>query len=146
MTNLNKLPRLLILGLSLFPSSYAFAEKSPITDGARGVFTRIIGADAAENIKLGTLPKVDGRDTYVYGAKDGKLAFVHAEESTFLWAKAMGYKGERLLKPTSTSGNMESFRYLDGDVIHCKANNAGHGATHEINEEALLKFLRDRNM
>ena len=74
MTNLNKLPRLLILGLSFFPSSYAFAEKSPITDGARGVFTRIIGADAAENIKLGTLPKVDGRDTYVYGAKDGKLA------------------------------------------------------------------------
>jgi len=79
-------------------------------------------------------------------AKDGKLAFVHAEESTFLWAKAMGYKGERLLKPTSTSGNMESFRYLDGDVIHCKANNAGHGATHEINEETLLKFLRNRKM
>lgn len=84
-----------------------------------------------------------GGPSKVIPAKDGKLAFVHAEESTFLWAKAMGYEGEQLTKPTSTSGDIEFFSYLDGDVIHCKVNNAGHGATHEISEESLLEFLQN---
>ncbi len=75
-------------------------------------------------------------------AKDGKLAFVHAEESTFLWAKAMGYKGDQLSRPTKTDGRVEIFSYLDGDVIHCKVNNVGHGATHDISEELLLEFLQ----
>lgn len=76
-------------------------------------------------------------------AKDGKLAFVSAEESTFLWAKAMGYEGEQLTKPTTTVGDIEFFSYLDGNVVHCKVNNAGHGATHQIKEETLLDFLQN---
>ena len=84
----------------------------------------------------------DGGPSPVIPAKDGKLAFVQAEESTFLWAKAMGYEGEQLTKPTSTSGDIEFFEYLDGDVIHCKVNNAGHGAIREISEEILLDFLQ----
>lgn len=84
----------------------------------------------------------EGGLSKVIPAKDGKLAFVHAEESTFVWAKAMGYEGDRLSKPTGKSGNVEFFSYLDGDVIHCKVNNVGHGATHEISEETLLEFLQ----
>lgn len=74
-------------------------------------------------------------------AKDGKLGFVAAEESTFHWAKQMGYEGEQLTKPTSTHGNLEFFSYLNGDVVHCKVKNVGHGATHEISDELLLNFL-----
>ena len=83
-----------------------------------------------------------GGPSDVIPAKDGKLAFVHAEESTYLWAAAMGYKGDRLREPTSTRGNIDFFRYLDGNVIHCRVNNVGHGATHEISEETLLNFLQ----
>ncbi|MEO1618647.1 MAG: hypothetical protein AAFV88_22550 [Planctomycetota bacterium] len=74
-------------------------------------------------------------------AKDGKLAFVDAEESTFLWARQMGYEGEQLSRPTRTIENAEVFRYLDGDVVHYKAINEGHGATHGISEKLLLDFL-----
>lgn len=75
-------------------------------------------------------------------AKDGKLAFVDAEESTFLWARQMGFQGERLAEPAKTDGNLEIFSYLDGDVIHCKVIDAGHGATHEISEEMLMDFMQ----
>ena len=74
-------------------------------------------------------------------AKDGKLAFVSAEESTFVWARHMGYQGERLGEPTRVNGPIEVFSYLDGDVVHCKVNNEGHGAVHGIPEEMLLDFL-----
>ena len=84
----------------------------------------------------------DGGPSRVIPAKDGKLAFVAAEESTFVWARHMGYEGEQLTVPTKTSGDLEIFSYLDGDVAHCKVNNEGHGATHGISEEILLDFLR----
>ena len=87
----------------------------------------------------------NGGPSNVIPAKDGKLAFLHAEESTFVWAKAMGYAGGRLSRPTQVDGRIEVFSYLDGDVIHCKVNKAGHGATHEITEELLLKFLNGGN-
>ena len=74
-------------------------------------------------------------------AKNGKLGFVAAEKSTYLWARQMGYNGEQLTKPSDIFGNVEVFRYLDGDVIHCKVTNEGHGATHGIGEELLLNFL-----
>lgn len=74
-------------------------------------------------------------------AKDGKLAFVAAEESTFIWAHLMGYEGERLAEPTRVDGPVEVFSYLNGNVVHCKVNNEGHGATHGIPEELLLGFL-----
>lgn len=74
-------------------------------------------------------------------AKNGKLGFVAAEKSTYLWARQMGYSGEQLTKPSDIFENVEVFRYLDGDVIHCKVTNEGHGATHGISEELLLNFL-----
>ena len=74
-------------------------------------------------------------------AKGGKLAFIAAEESTFLWAQQMGYTGEQLRQPSSTVGNVEIFSYLNGDVVHYKVTNEGHGATHGISENLILKFL-----
>ena len=74
-------------------------------------------------------------------AKDGKLGFVDAEESIFLWAKQMGYDGEKLSKPTRIDGKLEIFNYLNEDVIHYKVVNEGHGALEAISEETLLEFL-----
>ena len=82
-----------------------------------------------------------GGPSRVIPAKDGKLAFVDAEQSTFLWARHMGYEGEQLSRPTKTIENAEVFRYLDGDVVHYKVINEGHGATHGISEKLLLDFL-----
>lgn len=75
-------------------------------------------------------------------AKNGKLAFVDAEQSVFLWARQMGYEGERLDRPSKTAGKIEVFCYLGGDVIHYKVSGAGHGATREISEHTLLDFLQ----
>ena len=77
-------------------------------------------------------------------AKDGKLDFVAAEESTYLWAKQMGDTGKKLTEPSRTEGQLEVFSYLGGDVIHYKVVGAGHGATHEISEDILLRFLESR--
>ena len=74
-------------------------------------------------------------------AKDGKLGFVDAEESIFLWAKQMGYDGEKLSRPTRIDGNLEIFSYLNGDVIHYKVVDEGHGASRAISEKILLEFL-----
>ncbi len=74
-------------------------------------------------------------------AKDGKLGFLAAEESTYVWAKQMGYSGKKLTTPSRTEGQMEVFSYLGGDVVHYKVVGAGHGATHEISEQDLLRFL-----
>ena len=74
-------------------------------------------------------------------AKGGKLGFVDAEASIFLWAKQMGYGGEKLSKPTRIEGKLEIFSYLNGDVIHYKVVNDGHGALDAIGEKILLEFL-----
>ena len=74
-------------------------------------------------------------------AKDGKLGFLGAEESTYVWAKQMGYSGKKLTTPSRAEGQMEVFSYLGGDVVHYKVVGAGHGATHEISEQDLLRFL-----
>ena len=81
-------------------------------------------------------------------AKDGKLGFVDAEESIFLWAKQMGYDGEKLSKPTRIDGNLVIFSYLNGDVIHYKVVDEGHGALEAISEKILIEFLegtKERN-
>ena len=78
-------------------------------------------------------------------AKGGKLGFVDAEASIFLWAKQMGYDGEKLSKPTRIDGNLEIFSYLNGDVIHYKVVDEGHGASRAISEKILLEFLEDDN-
>jgi poly(3-hydroxybutyrate) depolymerase len=75
-------------------------------------------------------------------AKNGKLGFVAAEQSVFLWAKAMGYQGEKLEKPSKTEGKLEFFSYLDGAIVHCKVIGEGHGAAGAIDEETLLRFLQ----
>ena len=73
-----------------------------------------------------------------------RLGFVAAEESIFLWAKAMGYRGEKLKKPSSTVGKLEVFSYLDGAVIHYKALGEAHGAAGAIDETTLLRFLENK--
>ena len=72
---------------------------------------------------------------------DDLLAFVDAEESTFVRARQMGYEGEQLSRPTSTIENREVFGYLDGDVVHYKMTSEGHGARHGISEKLLLAFF-----
>lgn len=74
-------------------------------------------------------------------AKGGKLSFVDAEQSTFLWAKHYGYKGKRLKQPTRTEGRLEIFSYSGGNVVHFKVNGKGHGATGTVSERMLLAFL-----
>lgn len=74
-------------------------------------------------------------------AKDGKLGFVDAEESIFLWARQMGYEGEKLPSPSRVDGKLEIFSYLNGDIIHYKVVNEGHGASRAISEKILLEFL-----
>ena len=76
-------------------------------------------------------------------AKGGKLPFVDAEESIFLWAKKMGYEGKKLGEASKVDGKIEVFSYLDGDVVHFKVNAHGHNATQALREELLLKFLKD---
>ncbi len=83
-----------------------------------------------------------GGESKVIPGKDGKLAFVAAEKSTFVWAKHFGYVGEQLTKPTRTGEEVDVFSYLNGNVIHCKMKNEGHGATHGISEDVLLEFLK----
>ena len=82
-----------------------------------------------------------GGPSRVIPAKDGKLAFVDAEKSTFVWARHMGHDSGQLQEPTTSFKNVEIYSYLKGDVLHCKVNKSGHGATHEISEELLLDFL-----
>ena len=74
-------------------------------------------------------------------AKNGKLAFLAAETSTYLWARHMGYRGKKLQKPSNVFGGVEAFSYLKGDVVHLKMLNQGHGATHQVDQQILLKFL-----
>ncbi|MFN7340340.1 MAG: hypothetical protein ACK5VI_04570 [Opitutia bacterium] len=85
-----------------------------------------------------------GGPSPVIPAKNGKLAFVDAEESIFLWAKAMGYQGEKLRSPSRVAGNLERFDYLEGAVIHYKVQGEGHSAATAIHESALLRFLEDK--
>ncbi|PAZ03010.1 MAG: hypothetical protein CAK89_03710 [Opitutia bacterium AMD-G3] len=73
-------------------------------------------------------------------AKNGKLGFVAAEESIFLWAQAMGYQGAKLMKPSRTVGQLEVFSYLDGAVIHYRVPGEGHGAARAIDDATLLRF------
>lgn len=98
---------------------------------------RILNISGAED----TLVPYAGGPSPRIPAKDATLPFVDAEESIYLWAKHMGYEGEKLTKPTATEGNMEIFSYLDGDVVHFKLTDQGHGATGHIPEKSLLEFL-----
>ena len=89
------------------------------------------------------VPYQGGPSKYI-PAKDGKLAFVHAEESIFLWAKQMGYDGEKLTAPSWTDEKLAVYNYLDGDVVHVQVIGEGHGASRAIDEELLLRFLQSQ--
>ncbi len=86
------------------------------------------------------VPYRGGTSKYI-PAKDGKLGFVDAEESIFLWARQMGYDGEKLSRPSRIDGKLEIFSYLNGDIIHYKVVDAGHGASEVISEKILREFL-----
>lgn len=73
-------------------------------------------------------------------AKGGKLGFVDAEESIYLWARQMGTGGGKLDEPRRED-NLAIFSYLDGDVVHYKVMGAGHNAGRAISEKRLLDFL-----
>lgn len=77
-------------------------------------------------------------------AKRGKLGFVPAETSIFLWAKAMGYQGRQLDRPSRTMANLAIYSYLAGDVVHYKVNGEGHGAGRALDEATLLRFLENK--
>ncbi|MDF1714373.1 MAG: hypothetical protein P1U90_19205 [Akkermansiaceae bacterium] len=77
-------------------------------------------------------------------AKGGKLPFVDAEESIFLWAKQMGYGKAKLKQPVEVRGKVAVFSYLDGDVVHFKVNDHGHNATQALTEKLLLNFLQGK--
>lgn len=74
-------------------------------------------------------------------AKEGKLAFVHAERSTFLWAQHYGYEGPQLRQPTESGERVDIFSYLSGAVIHYKMNTRAHNAGGGLTEAMLLEFL-----
>ena len=77
-------------------------------------------------------------------AKGGKLSFIAAEESIFLWAKLNGYTGKKLNKPSTREGKMDYFEYNNGNIIHIKVNGAGHNAGGSLTEKILLKFLANK--
>ena len=74
-------------------------------------------------------------------AKDGKLAFVDAEKSSYLWAQHYGYTGEQLSQPSESSEAMDTYSYLEGAVIHYKMNTRAHNAGGGLTEAMLLRFL-----
>lgn len=82
-----------------------------------------------------------GGESAAIRAKDGKLKFLPAEKSTYLWARHYGYQGQQLESPTSSDGPLEYFRYLNGQVVHVKVNGEGHGATRVVDDRMLLQFL-----
>jgi poly(3-hydroxybutyrate) depolymerase len=82
----------------------------------------------------------EGGESKRIPAKDGKLAFVAAEESTFIWAKAMGFKGSQVKKGESLDKKIEKFSYLNGNIVHYKVD-AGHGAGAAISDALLCEFL-----
>ena len=81
-----------------------------------------------------------GGPSRVIPAKDGKLAFVDAEESIFLWAKRMGADNKKITQPR-VEDKLAIFSYLDGDVVHLKVMGEGHGAGRAISEKRLLDWL-----
>jgi len=77
-------------------------------------------------------------------ARNGNLGFVDAEESTFLWAKALGYQREKLTEPSSVVGELEIFSNLNGAVMRYKVLGGDHDAAGAIDEATLLRFLENR--
>ena len=102
-------------------------------------------SSADENGFIVLFPKKEccfGFNLWSLSSDSVDLDFVDAEESIFLWAKQFGYKGEKLTAPTSVDGKLETFSYLDGDVVHIKVVGGSHGSGGALSEKLLLDFLK----
>lgn len=64
-----------------------------------------------------------------------------AKTSTYLCAQQMGHLGQPLVKTIGINGQLKSFSYLGGDVIHYKVVGGDHDAIGFISEHMLLNFL-----
>ena len=78
-------------------------------------------------------------------AKNSKLTFLAAEQSTYLWAKQYGYQGKPLSQATKSDAKFDTFSYLNGAVIHYKVKNEAHGAGRVLTDTMLLEFLNNTN-
>ena len=86
-----------------------------------------------------------GGPSKVIRAKDGKLAFVDAEKSIYLWAQHYGYTGEQLSQPSESSEAMDTYNYLEDAVTHYKMKTRGHNAGGGLTEVMLINFLDQSN-
>ena len=87
----------------------------------------------------------DGGPSSRIPAKGGRLAFLPAETSTFLWAQCMGFEGNSPQESMDANASMELFRYLNGDIIHIKIPDKGHNAGSFLTEKTLRDFLGGSN-
>lgn len=53
--------------------------------------------------------------------------FIDSEEVAFIWAKTMGYDGDKIKDPIQIFDNFYKFSYLNDRVIHYKLEGARHG-------------------
>ena len=86
------------------------------------------------------VPQDDRRILNISGTQDGIIpyggglgvagyTFLAGERSTFIWAQHMGFGGLQLSSgvPDATNPNLVRYSYLDGDVVHYKLIDGGHG-------------------
>ena len=53
--------------------------------------------------------------------------FIDSEEVGFIWAKIMGYNGNRIRDPIQLFGNFYKFSYMNDKIIHYRLEGAKHG-------------------
>ena len=95
---------------------------------------------SGENDKL--VPYAGGSSTGIR-AKDGKLHFLDAELSTFLWAQHYGYSGKQLTQPSEVRDKYDTYSYMNGSVVHYKMKNRAHNAGGDLTEDMLSEFLKN---
>ena len=89
------------------------------------------------------VPYLGGPSTGIR-AKEGKLHFVNAERSAFLWAQHYGFTGNQLVEPNEESNIYDTYSYMDGVVVHYKMNKRAHNAGGALTEAMLEDFLSQK--
>ena len=71
--------------------------------------------------------------------------FLNTEDVAFIWANAMGYKGNQIKAPSLEYENIYRFSYLEGHVVHYKLEGAGHGFDpfFEIPKNIIKNFIEN---